>query len=380
MYRILVNMPSQYTGRQSGVARTAFNLLERLLANSNNEYILRSPWTKDQLPAALQGTNLEVVTVARPKYMILDVFSQLLSVPKLCREKNIDLVLNIDPYGAARGGRARIMIVHDIYFKTIAHSTGWREAVTSDIIFRIMLRGNTQIVAVSKSTQNDLSRFYTSARDKSCVIYQASTLQPSEAALSAKPKKAYRYVLAVGNATHNKNFSVLGKAMRRLHSRYPDVRVIHVGEDARESIADGMGPISTTMLIRLSGINDAELHDLYRNAECLCVTSISEGFCLPVLEAQQAGCPVVCSDRSATPEIAGGAALTFDPDDVDALVQQLSSLFAPDFPRQDLVTRGRDNAAGFSWERAARAYETAFAHALEQPGSLRSRQPISAEE
>ena len=364
MYRILLNMPSQHAGRQSGVARVAFTLLEHLLDSAKFEYVLRSPWTRDQIPAALQNSPLEVVTVPRPKAMIFDVFAQLATVPIFCRQNNIDLVLNIDPYGAARGGRARIMVVHDLYFKTIAQSTGWREALTSDIIYRVMLAGNRDIIAVSKSTLDDLVRYYPEAAGRASVIYQAGTLTSREINEGAEPRVSGRYVLAVGNATHNKNFGALGRAMRIVRQTHPDTRVVHVGEDRHDTIAEGLGDDSTTALIRLTGIGDAELLALYRHAACLCVTSISEGFCLPVLEAQQAGCPVVCSDRSATPEVAGGAALTFDPEDHQALSRQLIRLLDADFPRREFIAKGYANAARFSWKQTAAAYEAAITGAL----------------
>ena len=79
MPRILFNMPSQFAGRPSGVARVAFELLNKLIGKGGFEYILRSPWSTEQLPRFLQERPLKVVVVPRPSILVLDVIKQFLT-------------------------------------------------------------------------------------------------------------------------------------------------------------------------------------------------------------------------------------------------------------------------------------------------------------
>jgi glycosyltransferase involved in cell wall biosynthesis len=79
-----------------------------------------------------------------------------------------------------------------------------------------------------------------------------------------------------------------------------------------------------------------------------------EGFGLPVLEAMAAGVPVVCSHATAIPEVAGDAAVYFDPRDVEDMASKMALVSGDDRLRDDLAARGRARAASFSWERAAR--------------------------
>lgn len=365
MTRVLVNMPSQFGGKHSGVARVAFHLLERLIGNPDFTYVLRSPWTRDQLPDPLRRSGLEVMTVNRPKIMVLDVLRQAVSMPLLCRRLRIDLVLNVDAYGAAAGGRARVMIVHDLYFRTIPERTGRREALTSDLIFRLMLRGNAAAICVSDATRRELVRWYPAARSIAATIHSAGTLGADVHGIEP-PEVVGRYVLAVGNATHNKNFGVLAQAMARVGPAHPDLAIVHVGEDPDETIASTLRGLGADVrLVRLTRLDDGRLGALYRGAVCLCVPSLAEGFCLPILEAQALGCPVVCSDRSAMPEIAGDGALLFDPADADALAVQLGRILGEPATRDDLVRRGLANAGRFSWERAAQAYEAVMIGAIQ---------------
>lgn len=365
MTRVLVNMPSQFGGKHSGVARVAFLLLERLLENPDFTYVLRSPWTRDQLPERLRRSRLEVVTVRRPRIMMLDVLRQAVTMPTLCRRLGIDLVLNVDAYGAATGGRARVMIVHDLYFRTIPEQTGRREALTSDLIFRLMVRGNAAAICVSDATRRELVASYPAARTIATAIHSAGTLAANMAD-TGPSEVAGRYVLAVGNATHNKNFGVLARAVALVGAAHPDLAIVHVGEDPDETIASTLRRLGAEIrLVRLTRLEDRRLAALYRGAACLCVPSLAEGFCLPILEAQALGCPVLCSDRSAMPEIAGDGALLFDPTDAESLASRLREVLVDHDRRDDLVRRGLANAARFSWDRAARAYEAVMLGALQ---------------
>lgn len=365
MTRVLVNMPSQFGGKHSGVARVAFHLLERLVENPSFTYVLRSPWTRDQLPEPLRRSGLDVVTIRRPSVMVLDVLRQAVTMPALCRRLKIDLVLNVDPYGAATGGRARAMIVHDLYFRTIPEQTGRREALTSGLIFRLMLRGNAAVICVSDATRRELVASYPAARAMATTIHSAGTLGAN--ASDAEPSQvAGRYVLAVGNATHNKNLGVLAEAVTLVGAEHPDLAIVHVGEDPGETIASTLRRLGTDIrIVRLTRLDDRTLGVLYRGAACLCVPSLAEGFCLPILEAQALGCPVLCSDRSAMPEIAGDGALLFDPTDADGLASRLRDVLEDRDLRDGLVRRGLANARRFSWDRAARAYEAVMLGALQ---------------
>lgn len=364
MKRILVNMPSQFGGKPSGVARVAFALIGELVRRPDIAVVLRSPWTRAELPAAIRDA-VAVVTVRRPRVMALDVLAQLVAVPACCRRHAIDVVLNIDPYGAGAGGRARVVVVHDLYFKTIPESTGPREALTTDWIFRLMLARNHAVVAVSEATRRDLEHHYPAARGRVRAIPSASVLDPAlldpAALVGETPAEVAAvsgaYVLAVGNATHNKNFGLLASAVASIASAHPDLAIVHVGEDPADAIAGSLRRLgAATRLVRLSRIDDRRLAALYRGALCLCVPSFAEGFCLPVLEAQALGCPVVCSDRSATPEVAGEGALTFDPSDASALATCLRRLLEEPGLREALVARGRRNEARYTWAATARGY------------------------
>jgi glycosyltransferase involved in cell wall biosynthesis len=371
MTRVLLNMPSQFAGRPSGVARMAFSLIEHLLHNPEFTYILRSPWTQADLPQPLITARLEVITTRRPSFIVFDVIRQSLLMPLFCRRKDIDLLVNLDPFGAPRGGHARVMLVHDLYFRAIQKQVGRREVLTTDLIHRLMLANHDAVVTMSNATKCDLARWYPSSISKSTTIHSGLTLQPVTMETGSSEIDG-PYVLAVGNATKNKNFLVLGEAMTIVHRTLPSVALVHVGDDPRETIGFILSKLrSRVRLIRLSRISDRRLAQLYRGASCLCVPSLCEGFCLPILEAQALNCPVICSDCSAMPEIAGSGALIFDPKSPEALAEAIVTLLSNPRLREELVKNGRENLLRFSWEKAAAEYEEVFRQTLANNGRLK---------
>jgi glycosyltransferase involved in cell wall biosynthesis len=113
-------------------------------------------------------------------------------------------------------------------------------------------------------------------------------------------------------------------------------------------------------------LDAADLEGLYAIATLVVFPSLYEGFGLPVLEAMARGVPVACSDRSSLPEVAGDAALLFDPEDTGAIQRAIERLLGDSALRERLARAGRDRAAGFTWERTAELTAAAYERALGQ--------------
>jgi glycosyltransferase involved in cell wall biosynthesis len=191
------------------------------------------------------------------------------------------------------------------------------------------------------------------------VVHWASTLGAPSADSATNPLKAKEpYILVVGNDGINKNFELVGRAFDRLHSSgYRQVSLVHVGQDNRDAIASVLTEASArNAVVRLERIEDAELGAIFANALCLCVPSLYEGFCLPILEAQQRDCPVVSTNVSVMPEIAADGALYVHPDRPDEFARAVTTLLVDKNIRQALVEKGRENVSRFSWQKAAGSY------------------------
>ena len=117
--------------------------------------------------------------------------------------------------------------------------------------------------------------------------------------------------------------------------------------------------------VRMTGwLDDRDLEGLYRLADAFVYPSLHEGFGLPVLEAMRRGVPVACASTTSLPEVAGDAAILFDPHDVEAIADAAGRLLDDRALSAELVRRGRERAGTYSWERSARAVLDSYDRAL----------------
>jgi glycosyltransferase involved in cell wall biosynthesis len=164
------------------------------------------------------------------------------------------------------------------------------------------------------------------------------------------------FILTVGKISPRKNLQLVLDALKLLKTSFPDLQLLTVGGDGwdfklvKEKV-DELGILDRVHF--LGYVSDDLLRLLYKRAEVFVYPSLFEGFGLTILEAMSAGCPVITSDRSCLPEIAGNAALFVDPTDSDQLVSGVSTLLNDRDLRSDLVERGRIRASEFRWQTTA---------------------------
>jgi glycosyltransferase involved in cell wall biosynthesis len=160
-------------------------------------------------------------------------------------------------------------------------------------------------------------------------------------------------VLSVGAIQRRKNTARLVKAFERLPQGW---RLSLAGAPDGYRAAEELRTVEESPrrldIDVLGYVPEAQLDDLYRRASIFAFPSLDEGFGLPVLEAMAHGVPVVTSNRSALPEVAGGAALLVDPLDSDAIASALLRLASDPGLSEDLGRQGRERARQFTWESA----------------------------
>jgi glycosyltransferase involved in cell wall biosynthesis len=177
------------------------------------------------------------------------------------------------------------------------------------------------------------------------------------------------YVLSVGALEPRKNLIRLFEAIRLLAQRpaTSEISVVHAGGYgwlADDILRATRAPALRGRIRLLGHVTEEDLVSLYRHARLLAYPSLFEGFGLPLLEAMACGCPVVTSDRSSLPEVAGDAAVLVDPDSVDAIADGIRRVWEDDALAADLRARGLERARAFSWERTARLTADVYASAL----------------
>jgi glycosyltransferase involved in cell wall biosynthesis len=173
------------------------------------------------------------------------------------------------------------------------------------------------------------------------------------------------YVLAIATLEPRKNLPHLVSAFGALAVKHPELRLVIAGRDgpARPAVDDAIArlPSGAAGRVVLAGhVDDAGRRALLDGAAVLAYPSIYEGFGFPLLEAMSAGVPVVAARAGSIPEVAGDAALLVEPTDDAGLAASIERVLTDDTIRTELVARGRDRLAAFSWTETARGLASCY--------------------
>ncbi|GAB4343765.1 MAG: glycosyltransferase family 1 protein [Desulfobulbaceae bacterium] len=212
------------------------------------------------------------------------------------------------------------------------------------------------LIAISRCTRDDLVEMLDVEPEKITVISLAPSLKAPEGGGEKRvPCRERPYLLYVGLRGGVKNFATLLAAFSSSPVLRKDFDLVCVGG----------GPFTDDELrgIREQGVerrvtqveaDDAQLARLYEGASLFVYPSLYEGFGLPLLEAMRCGCPVACSGTSSMPEVAGEAALFFDPTDSGEMRVTLERIVTSPSLADELRARGRRREKEFGWEECAR--------------------------
>lgn len=210
------------------------------------------------------------------------------------------------------------------------------------------------IIAISENTKKDIIKFYPDIPEsKIKVVYHGTNHLPEP----VKPQKIElpdRYILFVGGRGNYKNGFWLLESAAELLKNDKSLSLLYVGGNRLETeYTDFAIEHGIQNQVVQYNASDAELAYLYNHAICFVYPSSYEGFGFPILEAFDNGCPVVCSDNSSLPEVAGDAALFFEDKNKEALLEKIEEFILDKELREQYIKRGKDRVKEFTWEKAS---------------------------
>jgi glycosyltransferase involved in cell wall biosynthesis len=351
------------------------------------------------MPAALPplGPNFALRRIAFPRLWT----HARLSAELLAHAPDVLFVpAHVLPLGAPLRRRMRTVVtVHDMGYLRFpeAHTPAQRLYLRLSTIWSA--RAATQLIAISAATRDDLVRFAGVRPEKIAVVHHGLSprFRPAaDAAIAAalrrygivganehavgagdhQPTGEYNgrpYILYVGTVQPRKNLVRLieafaymleirdwrleiGTSMPNPQSLISNLQLVIAGKRGwlTEEIEQRAAALGIAERVRFTGyVADEDLPALLSGALAFVLPSLYEGFGMPVLEAMACGAPVLASNTSALPEVAGDAALLVDPGDTAAIASGLARLAADAGLRADLRARGLAHAAQFTWDRCA---------------------------
>lgn len=265
---------------------------------------------------------------------------------------------------------ARVITIHDLVWKEMAKTMRWQTWMADRWLMQPGIAVADAIVADSTATANALKDQFPGCYEKLNVVYPGLTAIGG----SSEPKSLSSfgidrsYVLFVGTLEPRKNLLRLLQAYASLPEAIRQELLLVLAGGQGWRLGDLKGHIADLKIesfVRFTGyVSDADLAQLYGSARFLAMPSLYEGFGFPIIEANAMGVPVLTSNRSSMPEVAGEAGVLVDPDDVLSIRDGLQSLATDTVLHASLAEKARSNAARFDWAESARQLEHIFEKAI----------------
>jgi glycosyltransferase involved in cell wall biosynthesis len=258
-----------------------------------------------------------------------------------------------------------LLTVHDLSFVRVPAAASPNLKAYLDRVVPRSVHRSDHILADSQATKDDLIQLYNLPAEKITVLlsgvnHRFQCVVDDTGLLITRTKYkigAAPYIFTIGTVQPRKNYSILIQSLAQLRAHGYDINLVIAGgrgwlEDPIYATVRQTGMENNVHFIGFA--DDADLPALYSGAYCCAFPSLYEGFGLPILEAMACGTPVVTSNVSSLPEVAGDAALMVDPYNLDALTDALKRLLDDQQLYQTLVAKGYERIKHFSWEKSAR--------------------------
>lgn len=216
---------------------------------------------------------------------------------------------------------------------------------------RKLLQKAAHIIAISENTKKDLVDIYHIDPEKVSVVHLGNSLPQWD-----KKKKLDlpdNYLLFVGQRWLYKNFTSLVQAMRELSSQYPHLHLVCAG--GGKFTHKEMKMLKKLKLEKITHhitfSNDRDLSEIYARSTLFVYPSLYEGFGIPILEAFSAGTPIAISKASCFPEVAGNAAIYFNPESSHSVALAIQKILDDEKLRDELIKAGKKRLKLYSWQK-----------------------------
>ena len=355
--RIGLNLLYLLPGEVGGTETYARELLRGLAAvDAEDQFVVFVSREARDWPLPKHPAMVRVVCPVSARRRASRYWFEQVRFPQLLRHHRIDVLHSLGYVAPLRRVCPSVVTVPDLNYRAFGNQMPHTRRVALEFFVKHSVRRADRVVTLSEFSAAEILQAFHVQREHVVVIHAAA--EPvREAAATAKDPLVdgirTPYIIAFSSRSPNRNIPWLIEAFRKARRGGLAHQLILVGH--RFEGVDGGAPGYDDSAVRFTGfLADDVLQTVLAQAEMLVFPSVYEGFGLPVLEAMAAGVPVVCSNRGSLPEVAGNAAVFFDPFSTQDLADKLIAVAGDPALRAGLVRRGRENLKRFSWEKAAR--------------------------
>jgi glycosyltransferase involved in cell wall biosynthesis len=356
----------------SGSGQYLLHLLQALAeVDQENEYILLgSQPISENIGTSLTFPHIvsPLPGLARRNASIENLMWEQFTSPSAARKVGADL-LHVPYFAPPLFPRIpSVITIHDIIpLRMPQYRTDPKMKAYLQLITRAAHKA-TMVITVSQHAKHDMLDALNLPAERIRVIYEAAgdEYRPiSDLLTLTKVRDRYRlhgrYILYLGGLDQRKNVPQLVRAFAQVYHQLgdPDLQLLIAGNPDKQNgslfpdprpVAADLG-ITDRIIYRF--IEEKDKPAIYSGASVFVFPSLYEGFGLTPLEAMSCGTPVICSNRTSLPEVVGDAAISFDPDNLREMVQDMLNVLTNNDLRADLRTRSLKRAAQFNWRKTA---------------------------
>ena len=356
--RIAVNTRHLISKNLEGVGRYSFETVKRMVL-AYPEHTFYFYFDRSFDPSFVIAENVVPIVVSPPaRHPFLFILWYELMLPYYFKKHKIDVFYSPDGFCSLLSKVPTVLVTHDLAYIhypehiPIKHLLYYRYFVP-----RFHKRAD-HIIAVSTYTKEDISKQFNIPPSKITVGYNAFPVREIvESDVFTEYTEGCPYFIYVGSLHPRKNIVGVIKSFNIYKQKYQtNHKLLLIGRYAwkvseiKKSIASSL---FAKEIIQLSGIHDEKVYSFIRQAEALIYISYFEGFGIPVLEAMKLDVPVICSNRSSLPEVAGDAAILVDPDDHHTIADKMYSIVNDESVRIELQKKAKVNLQRFDWQDTA---------------------------
>lgn len=358
--KIAITVESLQNENFAGVEQYIYNLTRQLVCRNELDLTLIAP---SNFPQSLFPNHPRMVYHTPTLIWGSGVFSAIFSPPK--NLSNFDLIHcpTVTAPFFFRPSAKVVMTVYDLIPILFPQWQTTRRNLYFKYVLKYRLRFVDRFIAASNNTKQDLMDIFQIPDHKIDVVHGGVSDQFKP---SAEPKK--NFILAVSTLEPRKNFKRVIEAYIALRNENKTRdKLVIVGKEGWffDDILTVPSAFQDDIVFK-GYVAEEELIRLFQTARLFCYPSLYEGFGLPILEAMACGCPVITSNTSSMPEVAGNAALFVDPHRTEELKNAIHTLTHDAALCTAMSAEGIRRAAQFSWQRAAeqtaKVYEKELAH------------------
>lgn len=298
------------------------------------------------------------------------------SVPRMLKKIKADLFFSPDGYLSLKTNVPSMNVFHDLNFEHYPKDLPAIERYYYQKYFPEYAHKAVRIATVSEYSKKDIMNIYGVNKNKVDVVYNGANerFTPIEDQLKKKTRAQFSqgapYFLFVGSLHPRKNLARLFPAFDKFKiSDIQGIKLLIVGEKKwwTEPIQQAYESMKHKDDVIFCGrLNPENLHHVTASALAVTYVSYFEGFGIPILEAFYCDTPVITSNITSMPEVAGDAAVLVDPLDIDSITQALRQVAGDEKLRNTMVANGRERRKMFSWQKTSERLWNSIEKALEQ--------------